>query len=188
MINLRFILCCCFIIASVCVHAQRNLYFINRARHKVVEVQVGQQLSLKYKGYLNQPEFCRQTVTDITDSTITLGVDPALLGKGYQQMTANNPKFVYRKILIRDIIAFRRISVERALLKNALLVGNLIGSYYLLSDLYHNSHFSTPQTFLISFGTGILSVIVINLLLPENPKYQVENGWEVSTGFIKPKW
>ena len=167
--------------------AQPNLYFINRAKHKIIEVSIGQQLSIKYKGYLGQTEFVKQTVTDINDSFVTLGVDPEMLGKGFQAMMSNNPKFIYRKVMIKDILAFRRITAGRQLLKVGLMMGNVAGSYYLLYNLYKKNDFSVGVTFLISFGVSVGTAVVINALLPENPKYQLNEGWEVITGFTRPK-
>ncbi len=167
--------------------AQTNLYFINRAKHKIIEVRVGQQLSIKYKGYLGQTEFVKQSVTDVNDSSVTLGIDPEMFGKGFKTMMSNNPKYVYRKVMIKDIMAFRRMTAGRQLLKSGLMAGNIIGSYYLLYDLYRDNHFSIGVNFLISLGVGIGTSVIINAILPENPKYHLDDGWEVSTGFTSPK-
>ena len=101
--------------------AQTNLYFTNRAKNKIIEVHAGQQLSLKYNGYLGQPEFVKQTVTEITDSFIVLGINPEIFGSGFKNAVANNPKFVYKKVLLKDVISFRRITSGRQLLKTTLI-------------------------------------------------------------------
>jgi hypothetical protein len=166
--------------------AQPNLYFINRAKNKIIEVKPSQQLSIKYKGYLGQPEFVKQTVTDINDSMITLGVDPQLLG-GLGKALENNPKFVYRKVRIADILTFRRMTKGRQILKVGLQLANIVASYFLLANLYSNTGLSPASTFAISLGVGISTNIIINTALPENPKYRLEDGWEVTTGNVMPK-
>lgn len=173
---------------SMCfaAQAQTNLYFLNRSKHKIIEVKVGHQLSIKYKGYLGQNEFAKQTVTEINDSMITLGVDPSTLGFA-GKMLENNPKFIYRKIYIKDITSFRRMTVARQLLKAGLLVANIAGTYVLLTNLYNANNYSVFETFLISFGVGVGTSVIINSCFPENPKYLLENGWEVTTGLEKPK-
>ncbi len=178
----------CILSLSICfvAQAQTNLYFISKTKHKIIEVKPGQQLSIKYKGYLGQSEFVKQTVTEINDSMITLGVDPTALGS-IGKMLEKNPKYVYRKIYIKDITAFRRMTTSRQLLKSGLLIVNVVGSYILLTNLYTKNKLSSSQTFFISFGIGLGTSIIINALFPENPKYQLENGWEVITGSQKPK-
>jgi len=166
--------------------AQPNIYFINRQKHKIITVSPGQQLSLKYKGYMNQSEFAKHTVTDVSDSFITLGIDPQMFGNGLGKMLSNSPSYVYRKVRITDILSFRKISNSRLLVKNTLLIGNIVGSYFVLSNLYKQNNFTVGQSFLISLGTGIFSAILINSILPENPKYKMEDGWEIRTGYVKP--
>lgn len=167
--------------------AQPDLYLINRAKHKVIRIKPGQQLSLRYKGYLGQQEFVKQTVTDINDSMVMLGIDPELLTPGFQKMVANNPKYVHRKVMLRDITGIRRLTFGRQLLKSGLVVTNIVGTYILLTNLYRNNNFTIGQTFFISLGVGIGTSIIINALLPENPKYNISDGWELVTGYEKPK-
>lgn len=168
---IAYMICVNFVFAQ-------NLYFVNPTKHKIIEIKVGQQLSIKHNGYLGQNEFVKQTITDITDSSITLGIDPEIFGP-LKKIVENNPKYVYRKILIKDITAFRRITTSRQLLKSALILGNIAGTYILLSNLYKNNSYTITQTFLISAGVGVGTTILINALLPENPKYKMADGWEV---------
>lgn len=185
--KLRTLFLFCGLLFFCVSQAQTNLYFINKAKNKIIEVQTGQQLSLKYNGYLGQPEFVKQTVTEITDSFVVLGVNPEILGTTYKKVLSNNPKFIYKKVMLKDIIAFRRITVSRQLLKTTLMVANIFGTGFLLTDLYKRSSFSTLETYGISIGIAIGTSIIINLALPENPKYYLNNGWEITTGYIKPK-
>ena len=175
------------LIFGAVLQAQTNIYFINRAKNKVVEVKVGQILSLKYKGYLGQPEFVKETVTEITDSFVVLGVNPEILGAGFQKILSSNPKFIYKKVMLNDIVSFRRITAGRQLLRTSLMVANIIGIGYLLTDLYHYNTFTVPETLGISLGVGIVSSLAINIFFPENPKYFLNNGWIITTGFEKPK-
>ncbi|MFI5222333.1 MAG: hypothetical protein ACHQK8_08410 [Bacteroidia bacterium] len=167
--------------------AQPNLYFINRAKHRIIEVKPGQMLSVKYKGYLGQMEFAKESVTDINDSMITLGINPEIFSPGIEKMLTNSPKFIHRKIYIKDIVAFRRITLARSLMKTTLVGANIFGSYYLLFNYYKKNNFTTSETFFISLGVGIASTILINLIFPEKPKHRMENGWEAATGYSKPK-
>jgi len=184
--NSRFWIFLLLSIFSTAINAQPNLYFINRSKHKVIEVIPGHQLSVKYNGYLGQPEFFKQTLSDITDSSITLGIDPEMFGAS-KKLLANNPRFMCRRIMLRDIVAFRRITLGRQLLKSTLMTANIVGTYFLLTDLYRNNRFSNLQTFLISLGVGIGTSYIINIAFPENPKYRLEDGWEIVTGYEKPK-
>ncbi len=185
--NLRLFLLMLFIALYCASQAQTNLYFINRSKHKIIEVKTGQQLSLKYKGYLGQPEFAKQTVTEITDSFIYLGVDPELLGDLFKKSISNNPKFIYKKVLLKDIIAFRRMTVGRQFFKSSMMIATIFGTGYLLTDLYQKNKFTTLETLGISFGVGIGTSLLINLVLPENPKCFLSDGWEVTTGTSMPK-
>jgi hypothetical protein len=166
--------------------AQPNLYFINRAKHKVIEVKPGNQLSIKYKGYLGQPEFVKQAVTDINDSMITLGIDPQLLG-GMGKALENNPKFVYRKIRIADITMFRRMTAGRQLLKQSLLLTNIVASFFVVTGLNDHTNLTSAEVFFASAGIGLVTAIIIHVSFPENPKYRLEEGWEVTVGYVKPK-
>ena len=167
--------------------AQTNIYFINTIKHKTIEVKVGQILSLKYNGYLGQPEFVKQTITEITDSFVVLGVNPEIFGPSFQKAMSNNPKFIYKKVLLKDIISFRRITAGRQILKNTLLLANIIGISYLLTDLYHKNNFTPFESFGITLGVGIGSSVLINSIFPENPKYSLGNDWILITGSKNPK-
>jgi hypothetical protein len=182
----KSIIFCFLFLFGLGVFAQANLYFVNRTKHKVIEVKLGHQLSLKYKGYMGQTEFAKQSLTDLNDSMITLGVNPEDLGI-LKNMASNNPKFIYRKILIKDILAFRRITTGRLMLKTTLTIANIVGTYFLLTELYQNNKFSNVQTFFISLGVGISTSIIINAALPENPKFNMQDGWEVMVAKEKPK-
>ncbi len=184
---MRFLLFAFVFVASSFLQAQPNLYFINKVKNKVIEVKIGQQLSLKYSGYLGQPEFSKQTVTDISDSFVVLGFDPEALGKTFAKSMSNNPKFVHKKIMLKDILAFRRMTSGRQLLKSTLLLGNIFASSYLLSNLYNDNSITNFQRYFISLGVGFGASILISAIMPENPKYHLNDGWEVRVAYEKPK-
>lgn len=167
-------------------YAQQNIYFINKAKNKIIEVRLGHQLSLKYNGYLGQSEFVKQTVTDISDSFVVLGINPEILGKTFEKAVSNSPKYIYKKILLKDIISFRRMTSGRELLKSTLMLANIFSTVYILTDLYKKNNFTSLETIGISMGVGIVSSTIINIAFPENPKYEIEDGWTVTTGFRKP--
>jgi len=179
-----FVLCLILFCHS---QAQTNLYFINKTKNKIIEVQPGEQLSLKYAGYLGQPEFVKQTVTEITDSFVVLGVNPEIFGSTYQKALSDNPKFIYKKVMLKDIISFRRLTISRQLLKSSLMIANIFAAGYLLTDLYKKNNLSTIETLGISLSVGIITSVIINSVLPENPKYDLKNGWIVRAGNVKPK-
>jgi hypothetical protein len=84
-----------------------------------------------------------------------------------------------KEILFKDIIAFRRISVGRKLLKSTLNIAAITGFAFLLSENYGKEKTSFGQSFLYSLAGGISISLLINLTLPENPKYKMEDGWQV---------
>jgi hypothetical protein len=186
MLKLRFTFFVISMLLLCNLYAQQNIYFINKAKNKIVEVKLGQQLSLKYNGYLGQPEFVKQTVSEINDSFVVLGINPDILGKTFEKAVSKNPKYIFKKVLLKDIVSFRKISAGRQLLKSGLLLSSLFGSSYLLADLYSNSSLTHLETFWISFGIAVVSNGIINLAFPENPKYDIGNCWIITTGYSKP--
>jgi hypothetical protein len=166
----------CFLLIAFCAFAQ-DLVFKN-TNGKTIQLKNGDQLSIFYKGYLGQKQYSNQDFLFKTDSSIVVGVaakpiNPKvadyLLMKGQLQ----------KEILFKDIIAFRRISVGRKLLKSTLNIAAITGFAFLLSENYGKEKTSFGQSFLYSLAGGISISLLINLALPENPKYKMEDGWQV---------
>jgi hypothetical protein len=161
------------------VCAQPDAWFLNSGHKKAIRVSPGHTLSISYRGYLGQRDYVKAVVTDVNDSMITLGTDPALFPAFMRKSFENNPRYVFRKIYIRDIISFRRITNGRHLLKSTLVVGSIVGSYFLFRELSGGGNYDPAQLFWISLATGLGSTWIINALLPEAPKYYVDDGWRV---------
>jgi len=47
-------------------------------------------------------------------------------------------------------------------------------------DLFSKQTLSYAPSILISFGIGIISTSLNAIILPENPKYKVKEGWVIS--------
>lgn len=163
---------CCMMMGSV--YAQKKLVFINSTSQKVIELKVGHRAALLYAGYRGQVEFARETVTDITDSTITLGIDMnERLGK-----PGKHNRFTYKTISIKDIKGFRRMTLGRQVAKTTLAAAGVVGSFYLLKNVY-SSDISNFSAFAISVGVGVGLYGINNLIFPENIKYYMQDGWTV---------
>jgi hypothetical protein len=167
------------VLLSVVVFAQKKLVFRNIKTLKTIELRVGNRASFSYKGYLQQPEFIKQTISDITDSTVVLGISyyeslPKSLTK-----PGKHPTLVYKVIRIEDIIGFRKMGVARMIAKSAVSIGGIFASYYLLKDIY-SSNTSTGSSILLSMGVGFGLYGFTELLFPENVKHYMEDGWQVN--------
>lgn len=162
---------------SLGIYAQQ-LLFINESLKQAISVKPGQTLALSYKGYNGNLEFAKQTVTDIDDSTITLGVNPEHLS--FLKRKNGTPLLnQYKVIRIADIQAFRRITVARGLLKSTLRVGMYLGSVVLLYDLSGSANVGPARLFFTSVGLALGSYGLIELILPESTKYTMADGWTV---------
>jgi len=161
------------------LHAQ-ELVFINKKTGKTIKAKIGDQLALIYTGYRNQDEFYSQDIFDITDSSVFLGSDTRFAHPGLRKnFEKNGPS--YKEILLKDFIRFRRISIGRKMLKQTIRLGTVIGTFFLISELIDKNNISRGQQFFISLGIGFGASYLINLALPENPKYEINDGWIVTT-------
>lgn len=175
---------------SLGLTAQPRLFFLHKQLNKLVEIRIGQQVCLLYNGYLNQQEFAKNIVTEITDSTITLGHDPEMMGSIAQKMMqkqALKTGSSYKIIRIKDIRGFRRMTAGRQLLKTATQTASFVGLFFLVSSVYQSDHISSWNAFLISFGSGIATTTIINALFPENIRYLMKDGWQAVVAFEAPK-
>jgi hypothetical protein len=166
---------CLFFIAFIA--GAQDLVFKN-TNGKTIHLKNGDQLSIFYKGYLGQKQYSNNDFLYKTDSSIVVGVAAKpinnkvadyLLMKGQLQ----------KEILFKDIIAFRRISVGRKILKSTLNIAAITGFALLLSESYAKGNMTYGESFLYSLAGGISISLLINLALPENPKYNMEDGWQI---------
>ncbi len=151
--------------------------FTHLATQHTIEMKVGHRAAILYTGYRGQLEFSRETVTDITDSTITLGVDVSRIFSNSKP--GKNNQFTYKTISIRDIKGFRRMTLGRQMAKLSFNVAGVVGSFYFLKGVY-SSDMSNFSTFAISLGVGLGLYGINNLLFPENIKYYMDEGWTVT--------
>jgi hypothetical protein len=154
----------------------QQLVFTNVSKNKVITARPGNMVYITYTGYNGQHEFATNLVSGITDSTITLGLDPQTFMKGRRyNATANS----YKVINIKDITAFRKRSVGGVLLNSLVSVGSVVGAVFLLSDLVSSNNISTGNALLISGGVGLAVRFGTLLLFPANAKYRMQDGWTV---------
>ncbi len=145
-----------------------------------ITIKHGDQISLFYNGYLGQKQFSNVDFLYGTDSSIFVGnsynglnekAADYLLIRGLQQ----------KEILFKDIIAFRRISLARKTIKSTLNIMAYTGFALALSDISANEKLNYGQSLLYSLAGGIGISLIMNLALPENPKYKMNEGWQVQT-------
>lgn len=155
------------------VFAQKKALLIHAEKQKVLELKVGHRVALLYTGYRGQVEFACEMVSDITDSTITIGLKDGLLG------SSKKGKQNYKTIAIKDIQGFRRMTLGRQLAKTAFTIGGVVGSFYLLRGVY-SSNLSNWSSFAISLGVGLGLYELNALIFPENIKYFMDEGWTIA--------
>jgi|688.fasta_scaffold109380_3 hypothetical protein len=170
---------CILLLLSIEVFAQKLLFF-NAKKQKSIVVNLGSVLCVSYKGYNGVTEFAKLTVTNITDSTVELGVDMNKLGV-FKKLKDGQHVNNYKVIRLEDIKGFRRITLGRTTLKTLLKIGVVVGTYFFIYELSQNGSFTAGEIFAISAGVGIGGTLLINTLLPENVKYYMKDGWEVHT-------
>lgn len=169
------------ILLGLCSELQaQELVFINKKTGKSIKARIGDQLALIYNGYRNQEEFYSQDIFAITDSSVFMGNDTRFVHPGLRKNFEKNGP-TYKEILLKDFVKFRRISVGRKFLKQTLKLGTAIGTFFLISEMIDKNNISRGQQFLVSLGIGFGASYLVNLALPENPKYEMNDGWIVTT-------
>jgi hypothetical protein len=172
----KYIIAICVITFCLKSSQAQNLLFVNKAQNKTITVKVGAKLFLGYRGYNGNTEFATNTVYEITDSTITFGINPEYMPFKRKPSAATNQ---YKIVRLKDITHFRKRSLGGQLTKDLLRTGAAIGSVFLLSDLYRNSNISRGNAFLISLGVGVATNLGIKLMFPENAKHAISDGWQI---------
>lgn len=173
----KFVALFLFIGFSTFCFAQKRLLFYNTQKLKTIELKEGHRASILYKGYNNQIELATQTVTQITDSTITLGMDMSSYFPN--RKPGQSLRMTYKIIRIEDIIGFRRMTLGRQWAKVGVGVAGIVGSFYFLHGIYNNPSIGNGSAFFISLGTGFGLLALNQLLFPENIKHYFKDGWEV---------
>ena len=171
--------CLFILIFTVQNFAQKTLLFLNTNTHKTIEICEGQTLSVQYIGYNNQIYHFKNIVSQINDSIILLGNMSEEKSVWSQKLTGKfEPN--YRIIAIKDIVAFRRITIGRSLGKSLLTTSVMLGEFFGTIDLFRNNQLGTWQTAFLSLGIFITTSVVNAIVLPENPKYKVNEGWVIT--------
>lgn len=160
--------------------AQPTLVFTQATTNNKIEMKIGHRATILYKGYLGQLETAKETITDITDSTIVLGINMAEVYPRMAARPGKNLKTTYKVIRISDIMGFRRMTLGRQMGSLVFKTAGIVGSFYLLRNVYANPSISSGTSFLISIGTGFGILGINGLLFPENIKHYVEDGWSVA--------
>ncbi len=158
--------------------AQKSLLFFNTQANKTIQVKVGHRASILYKGYLGQLEFAKETVTDITDSTIVLGINLAETMPRLAPKPGKSTRLTYKVIRINDIVGFRRMTLGRQFVRLTLTAAGLVGTFVVFNQAKIQG-FTSFNASLITFGAGLGFLWINNLILPENIKYYMESGWQV---------
>lgn len=158
--------------------AQKSLLFYNVKTNDSIEMKVGHRATILYKGYLGQLEVVKETVTDITDSTIVLGVNLAENFPSFVSKPGKSNRFIYKTIKITDIVGFRRMTVGRQVAKLMLSIATVVGSVYIAQKAY-SGNFNALSAFGVTLGAGLGLFWLNNVMLPESIKYYFEEGWSV---------
>jgi hypothetical protein len=151
------------------------LEFYHAESKKTITIRTGQAIALTYKGYNGQLEFIKQTVTEITDSTLVLGLNYSR----FNIKSVNKGPLVnmHKIVKLQDIQGFRRMTLGRQLLKSGLSIGAVIGSYTFLYRISNNSNYTPGEVLLISIGVAFGSKILLDKIMPENTKFEMKDGW-----------
>jgi predicted secreted protein len=165
-------------VANALPASAQHLLFYNIELQKSIRVLPGQTLAVSYVGYNGVVEYAKLTVTDITDSTVVLGVNPKKLPL-FNNMKDGKHINTYKVVSLKDIQAFRRITVKRQLLKTTMRAALIAGTYLLIVDVTQNGNMNAGEIFMLSLGVGIAGNVAINTLLPDKVKYQMADGWQV---------
>jgi hypothetical protein len=162
-----------FLFSAIGGYAQ-ELAFINKTQNKIITIRLGNKLHLAYLGYNNQLEYCANIVSEITDSTITLGIRPFDTNK-----RLNHKINRYKVIKIADIVAFRKRKSGIEIAKNFAQIGAITASIFILRNLYAINNIGSGSALLFSLGTGLSINLAIKGLFPENAKHRIKDGWEI---------
>ena len=167
-----------FFFFTFALFAQNSILFINASEGKIIKAKVGDQLSISYRGYLGQTETFLNTLTQVNDSTFVLGKIETNT-KQFFGKTSNKP-IAYKEIKYSDVIAFRRSSPGRVILKATLTLATAVGSILLLDRLNESSELSDFGKIGVSLGIGLGINMLTNLAMPDNPKYKLSDGWQIN--------
>lgn len=160
------------------LQAQNKLVFLNPAQGKVITAKPGDYIILKYQGYLNKPEFYKNNLLFVTDSSVFLGNRNPFYTNPHREL---NSDLGYKEILLKDVTAFKRRSVGAHLGKAMLGVGAAVASIYVLDRLYENRDFSAIGNIALSVGVGLTINLTLNQIFSDKPKNKMKDGWYIES-------
>ncbi|MFN4083937.1 MAG: hypothetical protein ACK4K9_09920 [Bacteroidia bacterium] len=164
-----------FILPAIAI-SQNTLIIENLNTGKKFKAIPGSTISVYYSGYQNQIEYYKNTLLDLTDSSIVLGMFYL------PQLSYGNEKpKPYKEILLKDITKIRKISIGKNLIKTALNIATIYGSFYIFQNHINRQNYSTLQNFGITLSFGIGSNVFVNSILNEKPKFSIKDGWKIYT-------
>lgn len=156
----------------------QQLLFYNVEKQKTIVVKPGNTLAISYTGYNGVKEYVKLTVTSLTDTAIVLGIKPQRL-PFLRNMKDGKHTNSYKVVNYNDVVGFRRITTSRQLLKTALRIALIAGTYTVVYDATRNSDMGSGDIFLLSLGMGVAGNSMINLLLPDKVKHEIADGWKL---------
>jgi hypothetical protein len=98
----------------------------------------------------------------------------------FNNVVSGSPDKVY-EIMSKDITGFRKMIKIQPYLKPILSLGLPISAYFILAN---NTSLSTGGLTLWSTILSIAIKISLDLILPENIKIHITNGWRIQFGVI----
>ncbi|MCW3806092.1 hypothetical protein [Plebeiibacterium marinum] len=166
-VSIRILTICFILMGSLGLKAQKQiLVFLNDKDKKATQIPLGGMLMLEYNGYLNQKELSMNYMMSLSDSSVVLS-KYRLFGTPTEQ----------RKIMLKDITGFRKVSVGSQFLKFALTTAATLGSYYAFSD---KNNLNSTERLLYSTGVGLATHFGIKLAFPSKRiKHKITNDWRI---------
>jgi len=176
-ITFGFLIIFGFVLSQTSI-AQSSINFIDTLTGKIINAKPGDYLILKYKGYLGQTEYYKQTLQGVSDSSILVGIihPYAPFSAAFKNM--NNP---WKEIKLNDIESFKRRSAGANFLKSLIGIGAGLSAILLLKNLNDEKKFSNGKNLAISLGVGIGINITVNKLFSDKPKNHIKDGWRIES-------
>lgn len=165
---------------ALIAHSQNQLLnIVNIQSGKTIKVNLGDRMTIQYRGYMGQLNFLKEEVTGADDSCLYLGRSYEDVSEKLNKQLQKNGLCYQYKIRYSDIVQFRRESLGRVLLKSSVIGLPLaFGSYLLISQyLKQNQGANSIEQFLVVTTIGIGTLVLPKLFLPENLKYKIDNDW-----------
>lgn len=154
-----------------------RLEFKNLQLNKSFQANIGDKISIQYKGYLNHIDYVYDMFVGCDDSSVFIGVlNPNPDSKRIQRLQSNGKAYIHQ-IRYSDIISFRRKTIGSELLRNLSISVTSIGTYLLLTQSSFFTEMSPGWRFgsIVALGLGIESLHQV--LFNHKTKYKMKDGW-----------